>query len=71
MTGASERRRSTDRLLKRRRYPLDKVADAVVAAVEANRPVQLLTVESRTAYALSKVAPGALRRLARLPAPGM
>ncbi|GAA2885174.1 SDR family oxidoreductase [Pseudonocardia halophobica] len=68
---AAERRRSADRLLKRRRYPLDKVADAVVAAVEANRPIQLLTVESRTAYALSKVAPGALRRLARLPVPSM
>jgi NAD(P)-dependent dehydrogenase (short-subunit alcohol dehydrogenase family) len=68
---AAERRRSTDRLLKRRRYPLDKVADAVVAAVEANRPIRLLTVESRTAYALSKVAPGALRRLARLSAPGL
>lgn len=68
---AAARRRSTDRLLKRRRYPLDKVADAVVAAVEANRPIQLLTVESRTAYALSKLAPAALRRVARLPAPSL
>jgi NAD(P)-dependent dehydrogenase (short-subunit alcohol dehydrogenase family)/pimeloyl-ACP methyl ester carboxylesterase len=66
---AADRRRSTDRLLRRRRYPLDRVADAVVAAVEADRPIQLLTVESRTAYALSKVAPAALRRIARLPVP--
>ncbi|GAA1873946.1 SDR family oxidoreductase [Pseudonocardia ailaonensis] len=58
--------RRTDSLLKRRPYPLDKVADAVVSAVERNKPVQLLTVESRTAHALTRVAPTVLRRLARL-----
>jgi NAD(P)-dependent dehydrogenase (short-subunit alcohol dehydrogenase family)/pimeloyl-ACP methyl ester carboxylesterase len=62
---AAERRR-TDRLLKRRRYPLEKVANAVVKAVERNRPVQLLTVESRVAHALPQPV---LRRIARLGAP--
>ena len=64
-----EQQRRTDRLLKRRPYSLDKVADAVVRAVERNRPVQLLTVESRAAHALTRLSPGTLRRLARLVVP--
>ncbi|WP_181781671.1 SDR family oxidoreductase, partial [Pseudonocardia pini] len=67
----AERQRSTDRLLKRRPYPLRKVAAAVITAVERNRPVQLVTVESRAAYAVSKLAPGVLRRIARTPVPNL
>jgi short-subunit dehydrogenase len=58
---AAEQARA-DRLLKRRPYPLRKVADAVVTAVERNRPVQLLTVESRLARALP---PAVLRTVTR------
>ncbi|MCF7552450.1 SDR family oxidoreductase [Pseudonocardia sp. WMMC193] len=64
---AAEQRR-VDRLLKRRPYRLEKVADAVITAVERNRPVQLLTVESRIARVLP---PAVLRRVARLPVPNL
>jgi NAD(P)-dependent dehydrogenase (short-subunit alcohol dehydrogenase family)/pimeloyl-ACP methyl ester carboxylesterase len=58
---AAEQARA-DRLLKRRPYPLRKVADAVITAVEKDRPVQLLTVESRVARVLP---PAVLRAVAR------
>ena len=53
--------RRTDRLLKRRPYPLEKVADTVIKAVERNRAVQLVTVESRAARVTPRPI---LRRLA-------
>ncbi|GAA4535383.1 SDR family oxidoreductase [Pseudonocardia xishanensis] len=62
---AAEQRR-TDRLLKRRPYRLEKVADAVVRAVERNRPVQLVTAEARLARV---TPPPILRRIAALARP--
>ncbi|MFF2537834.1 SDR family oxidoreductase [Streptomyces cyaneofuscatus] len=62
------RERAT-RLYGRRNYPPEKVADAVLDAVVRNRAVVPVTPEARGARLLSRVSPGALRRLARLKPP--
>ncbi|MEU0359964.1 SDR family oxidoreductase [Streptomyces cyaneofuscatus] len=62
------RERAT-RLYGRRNYPPEKVADAILDAVVRNRAVVPVTPEARGARLLSRVSPGALRRLARLKPP--
>ena len=47
-----------------RRFPPEKVAAAVLRAVAGNRAVVPVNAEARIGYALSRVAPGALRWLA-------
>jgi NAD(P)-dependent dehydrogenase (short-subunit alcohol dehydrogenase family) len=51
--------------LKRRRFPPEKVAIAIMRAVLDDQTVVPVNAEARITYALSRVAPGALRELAR------
>ncbi|MER6225885.1 SDR family oxidoreductase [Streptomyces sp900105755] len=62
-----ERRRQqrSARLYGMRNYPPEKVASAILEAVEHNRAVVPVTPEARGARALSRWAPGVLRRIAR------
>ncbi|OIK26540.1 SDR family oxidoreductase [Streptomyces malaysiense] len=59
-------RKSSARLYGLRNYPPEKVASAILDAVVHNRPVVPVTPEARGAHLLSRVLPGALRRLARV-----
>jgi len=61
------RDRST-RLYRRRNYPPERVAAAVLRAVERNTAVMPVTVEARAMHLLSRAAPGVLRALARIDA---
>ncbi|MGW1053405.1 SDR family oxidoreductase [Streptomyces sp. NPDC002521] len=65
---AEERRRQKNsaRLYGLRNYPPEKVAEAILDAVTRNRAVVPVTPEARGAHALSRLMPGALRRLARV-----
>ncbi|MGW2960623.1 SDR family oxidoreductase [Streptomyces sp. NPDC001220] len=65
---AEQRRRQqrSARLYGMRNYPPEKVASAILEAVEHNRAVVPVTPEARGARMLSRVAPGVLRRLARM-----
>nr|WP_161252615.1 SDR family oxidoreductase [Streptomyces sp. SID685] len=58
--------KSSARLYGLRNYPPEKVASAILDAVVHNRPVVPVTPEARGAHFLSRVLPGALRRLARV-----
>jgi NAD(P)-dependent dehydrogenase (short-subunit alcohol dehydrogenase family) len=61
-------RENTVRALRRRRFPPEKVALAVMRAVLRDQPVVPVNAEARVTYALSRLAPGALRALATLEA---
>ena len=61
-------RENSIRALRRRRFPPEKVALAVMRAVLRDRPVVPVNAEARVFYALSRLAPGTLRGLARLEA---
>jgi len=54
------------RALRRRRYPPEKVAAAVMRAVLRDRAVVPVNVEAKAARALSLLAPGTVRVLSRL-----
>ncbi len=56
------------RALRRRRFPPEKVAAAVMRAVLRDRAVVAVNAESKAVYALSRLAPGVLRVLSRLSA---
>ncbi|CAL9494328.1 SDR family oxidoreductase [Streptomyces sp. enrichment culture] len=60
------RQRSSARLYGMRNYPPEKVADAILRAVLRNEAVVPVTPEARGVHALSRFAPGVLRRLARV-----
>lgn len=62
-------RRRMARLYGLRGYPPEKVAAAILRAVVRDEPVVPVTPEARTAYALSRWMPGALRRIARVKPP--
>ncbi|MFD7864053.1 SDR family oxidoreductase [Streptomyces sp. NPDC059783] len=62
-------RKRTSKLYGARNYPPEKVADAILDAVVRNRAVVPVTPESRAARFLSRVSPGALRRVARMKPP--
>jgi NAD(P)-dependent dehydrogenase (short-subunit alcohol dehydrogenase family)/pimeloyl-ACP methyl ester carboxylesterase len=65
-----ERRRArTARLYRLRNYPPEKVARAVLRAVERNLAVVPVTPEARGARLLGRIAPGSLRALARMDPP--
>ncbi|WP_330265784.1 SDR family oxidoreductase [Streptomyces griseorubiginosus] len=68
---AEEKRRQkrTARLYGLRNYPPEKVADAILRAVVRNQAVVPVTPEARGAHALARLAPKALRALARLEPP--
>ncbi|MYZ35358.1 MULTISPECIES: SDR family oxidoreductase [unclassified Streptomyces] len=63
------RRRKAARLYGLRNYPPEKVADAVLRAVVRNQAVVPVTPEARGARLLSRIAPGALRAIARVEPP--
>nr|WP_079407949.1 SDR family oxidoreductase [Streptomyces sp. 3211] len=65
---AEEKRRQerSSRLYGLRNFPPEKVADAILRAVVRNEAVVPVTVESKGALWMSRFAPRALRRIARL-----
>ncbi|MFG2955519.1 SDR family oxidoreductase [Streptomyces sp. NPDC048291] len=60
------RQQRSAKLYGMRNYPPEKVASAILEAVEHNRAVVPVTAEARGMRVLSRVAPGVLRRLARV-----
>lgn len=62
-------RQRTARLYGMRNYPPEKVAAAILRAVARDVAVVPVTPEARTAYAMSRWMPGALRRIARVKPP--
>ncbi|MEU9994682.1 SDR family oxidoreductase [Streptomyces sp. NPDC050848] len=65
----SRRQKKASRLYGLRNYPPEKVADAILRAVVRNEAVVPVTPEARGAHALSRLAPRALRAIARLEPP--
>ncbi|MFF9013169.1 SDR family oxidoreductase [Streptomyces sp. NPDC014870] len=65
----SRRQKKASRLYGLRNYPPEKVADAILRAVVRNEAVVPVTPEARGAHVLSRVAPRALRAIARLEPP--
>nr|WSZ97321.1 SDR family oxidoreductase [Streptomyces sp. NBC_00857] len=64
-----KRRKKTSRLYGLRNYPPEKVADAVLRAVVRDQAVVPVTPEARGARLLSRIAPRALRAIARVEPP--
>ncbi|WP_433461501.1 SDR family oxidoreductase [Spirillospora sp. CA-128828] len=67
--GKDEEERSRQRVARayaRRGFGPDRVAERIVAAVRDDRPVVPVTPEARLSYLASRMAPGVMRRLARL-----
>lgn len=60
------RRASADRMYKRRRVTPDAVADAVLKAVDRDRPVALVAAEARVGRFAQRFAPGLTRAFARI-----
>ena len=58
-------RAGASRAFRMRGFPPEKVAVAVLRAVRDNRAVVPVNTEARVSYALSRIAPGTLRWLAR------
>ena len=54
------------RSYERRNFTPDRVAEEIIEAIGVNRPVAVITPEAKVMRALSRFAPGLLRRLARL-----
>ncbi|MEU9865167.1 SDR family oxidoreductase [Streptomyces sp. NPDC047971] len=63
------RQKKVSRLYGLRNYPPEKVADAILRAVVRNQAVVPVTPEARGAHVLSRLAPRALRAIARLEPP--
>jgi NAD(P)-dependent dehydrogenase (short-subunit alcohol dehydrogenase family) len=61
----SGRRGQLEKLFALRRYGPDKVAKAIVSAVEKGKPIRPVAPEAYAAYGLSRVLPQALRSTAR------
>jgi NAD(P)-dependent dehydrogenase (short-subunit alcohol dehydrogenase family) len=59
-------RQRTSKLYDRRNFRPERVADAILAAVQDNRAVVPVTVEAKAALAMQRFAPALLRRLARV-----
>jgi NAD(P)-dependent dehydrogenase (short-subunit alcohol dehydrogenase family)/pimeloyl-ACP methyl ester carboxylesterase len=67
--GEVEQRRLAERITQiyeRRNFTPEQVAEEVVEAIAVNRPVAVITPEAKVMRALSRFAPGVLRRIARL-----
>jgi NAD(P)-dependent dehydrogenase (short-subunit alcohol dehydrogenase family)/pimeloyl-ACP methyl ester carboxylesterase len=62
-------RRRAARLYRRRNYPAEKVADAILEAVVHDRAVVPVTPEARGAHLVSRFLPRVTRRLARVSPP--
>jgi short-subunit dehydrogenase len=59
------RRRRVEKLFAKRGYGPDKVAKAIVSAVQKNRPIRPVTPEAYVVYGTARLAPQALRSTAR------
>ncbi|MFF5209955.1 SDR family oxidoreductase [Streptosporangium sp. NPDC000396] len=55
-----------EKALARRGYPPERVATHILRAVHRNQPVVAVNAEGKIGYALSRISPAAMRRLARL-----
>jgi NAD(P)-dependent dehydrogenase (short-subunit alcohol dehydrogenase family)/pimeloyl-ACP methyl ester carboxylesterase len=67
--GEADQRRLSEYVTERyqrRNFTPERVADEIVDAIAADRPVAVITPEAKLMRALSRFAPGALRRLARM-----
>jgi NAD(P)-dependent dehydrogenase (short-subunit alcohol dehydrogenase family)/pimeloyl-ACP methyl ester carboxylesterase len=62
----SRLRKDTDRLYKRRNFTPDKVAAAIIHAVDADIAVVPVAPEAQLSYAASRFTPGLMRRFARI-----
>ncbi|MFJ4644920.1 SDR family oxidoreductase [Streptomyces bobili] len=60
------RQKRSARMYGLRNYPPEKVASAILRAVVRNEAVVPVTPEAKASHALSRFAPGVLRRLARV-----
>ncbi|MFM9632966.1 MULTISPECIES: SDR family oxidoreductase [Streptomyces] len=60
------RQKRSARMYGLRNYPPEKVASAIMRAVVRNEAVVPVTPEAKASHALSRFAPGVLRRLARV-----
>ncbi|MBX6767023.1 MAG: SDR family NAD(P)-dependent oxidoreductase [Actinomadura rubrobrunea] len=67
--GQRRARERAQKLLRMRNYPPEKVAERIVAAIVKNKPLVPVGAESHLARALSRLSPGTLRLLARIPSP--
>ncbi|RFU40575.1 SDR family NAD(P)-dependent oxidoreductase [Actinomadura logoneensis] len=67
--GRERRRERADKLLRLRNYPPEKVAERIVHAIVKNKAVVPVNAEAHVMYALSRIAPSAVRAIARIPAP--
>jgi NAD(P)-dependent dehydrogenase (short-subunit alcohol dehydrogenase family) len=63
--GPAERREAAIRLYRRRGYGPERVAERILVAVRRNAAVMPVTPEAHALRTLSRLSPGALRRLAR------
>ncbi|RSN69939.1 MULTISPECIES: SDR family NAD(P)-dependent oxidoreductase [Actinomadura] len=59
----------TQRAMRLRNYPPEKVAERVVEAIIKNRAVVPINFEGHLLHTLSRLSPGAMRLIARIPAP--
>ena len=50
----------------RRNFTPDRLAEEIVEAIGADRPLAVITPEAKLMRAVSRFAPGAMRKLARL-----
>lgn len=60
------RRRAAAKLLARRNYPAERVATAIIRAIERRQAVVVLTPEGKATRALSRLSPALARASARL-----
>jgi short-subunit dehydrogenase len=61
-----ERRGQLQKMFTRRRYGPDKVAKAIVSAVEKRKPIRPVALQAHVLYGLSRLLPRALRSTARV-----
>ncbi|MEV5823986.1 SDR family NAD(P)-dependent oxidoreductase [Spirillospora sp. NPDC052242] len=59
----------TQKAMRLRNYPPEKVAERVVDAIIKNRAVVPVNFEGHLLHTLSRLSPGAMRLIARIPAP--
>ncbi|MEV4253240.1 SDR family NAD(P)-dependent oxidoreductase [Spirillospora sp. NPDC049652] len=67
--GQERQRARADKLLRLRNYPPEKVAERIVHAIVKNKAVVPVNAEAHVMHALSRIAPSAVRAIARIPAP--
>lgn len=66
---AERQRQRAVQFLKMRRYPPEKAAERIVQGIVKNKAVVPVNFEAHMFHALSRLSPGFLRQLARVPSP--